>query len=192
MDRKKSPSARITQVPSSSFQLPSSTQGNPETVDESPAAPLETTTSSPLDNLAESASAELQLSVNSKQLVPQQKEVNRSKANDIRAKVELLEKSRPIIVKEIDRLRAQKEKLLKELDTVNTALTAEESKLENLPTTIEEMKADMKTPVREAVHLHKVIKPIPGTADEDQQKINKIDQIRLDAIDAIQKLLRSA
>ncbi|RLN22899.1 hypothetical protein C2845_PM07G09590 [Panicum miliaceum] len=98
----------------------------------------------------------------------QLKEINRSKANDIRAKVELLENSRQTIVKEIDRRRAQKEKLLKELDIVNTALTAEESKLENLPATIEEMKVDMKTPVHEVVRLHKLIKPIPGTADEDQ------------------------
>ncbi|RLM74974.1 hypothetical protein C2845_PM15G05920, partial [Panicum miliaceum] len=122
----------------------------------------------------------------------QQKEANRSKENDIRAKVELLENSRPTIVKEINWLKAQKEKLLKELNIVNTSLTAEENKLENLPATIEKMKADMKTPVREAVRLHKLIKPILGSVDEDQQKINEVDQIRLYAVNTIQKLLGSA
>ncbi|RLN27977.1 hypothetical protein C2845_PM05G20280 [Panicum miliaceum] len=122
----------------------------------------------------------------------QQKEINCSKANDIRAKVDLVENSRPSIVNEIDRLRAQKYKLLKELDFVNAALSVEESKLENLPIAIKEMKENMKTPVREAVRLHKLIKPISGTADQDQQKINEIDQICHSAIDAIQKLLGSA
>ncbi|RLN33698.1 hypothetical protein C2845_PM03G18750 [Panicum miliaceum] len=122
----------------------------------------------------------------------QQNEVNRSKANDIRTRVELLENFRPTIVIKIDRLRAQRDKLLKELDSVNTALTAEESKLQNLPVAIEEMKANMKTSVREAVRLQKQIKPIPGSADEDQQKIDEVNQIRLDAIVAIEKLLGSA
>ncbi|RLN11333.1 hypothetical protein C2845_PM09G11490 [Panicum miliaceum] len=208
---------------------------------DTPATPMEATTSSLLDELAELESADLQLSVISKHLVlqdnpqdatpsaclipfrhnssadgdnitnvviteqslqlpsqfdeihlKQEKEINRSKVNDIGAKVDLHKNSRPLIVNEIDRLRAQRDKMLKELDSVNAALTAEESKLENLPIAIEEMMANMKTQVREAVRLHKLIKPISGTVDEDQQKTNEIDQIRLGAIDAIQKLLGSA
>ncbi|RLN13217.1 hypothetical protein C2845_PM09G12930 [Panicum miliaceum] len=212
-DRKKSPATR----------LPSPTQVNSNTANDSPLAPMKATTSSPLDELAESTSAELQLSVILKHPVLQdnpkdgtpsaylipfrdnstadgdnitnviapfrpsffsKKKSTAPKANDIRSKVDLLENSHPLIINKIDRLRARRDKLLKELDSVNAALTAEESKLENLPIAIKEMKENMKTPVCEAVRLHKLIKPISRTTDEDQQKINEINQIRLGAIDS--------
>jgi hypothetical protein len=68
-------------------------------------------------------------------------------------------------------------------------LAEEEKKLEQLPNVIEKMKADMKTPIREAIHLHKLIKPIPGFAEDDQREIDEVDQIRLHAVDAIQSFL---
>lgn len=51
------------------------------------------------------------------------------------------------------------------------------------------MKEDMKAPVREAVCLHKMIKPIPGSADDDQREIEEVDQIHLRAIHAIRSFL---
>jgi hypothetical protein len=41
------------------------------------------------------------------------------------------------------------------------------------------MREDMKAPVREAIHLHKSIKPIPGSAEDDQKEINKKKSTRL-------------
>jgi hypothetical protein len=52
------------------------------------------------------------------------------------------------------------------------------------------MNPDMKTPIREAICLHKLIKPIPGSAEDDQREIDKVDQIRLRAVDVIQSFLR--
>jgi hypothetical protein len=119
-----------------------------------------------------------------------QKEVSRSHANDIKARVEVLENSQPIIVGEIDWLKARRAALMKELEVVSIVPKEEEKKLEQLPNVIRRMKEDMKAPVREAICLHKLIKPIPGSAEDDQREINKFDLIRLRAIDAIWGFLR--
>jgi hypothetical protein len=47
----------------------------------------------------------------------------------------------------------------------------------------------VKTPVREAIHLHKLTKPIPGSAEDDQREIDEVDQIRMCAVDAIRSFL---
>jgi hypothetical protein len=103
-----------------------------------------------------------------------QKEDSRSRANDIKARVEVLENSRPIIVGEIDRLKARRPVLMKELEAASIALK-EEKKLEQLPNIISKMKEDMKAPVREAIRLHKLIKLILGSAEDDQREINEVD-----------------
>ncbi|RLM58016.1 hypothetical protein C2845_PM18G04450 [Panicum miliaceum] len=51
-----------------------------------------------------------------------QKEASRSRANDIKAWIELLENSRPTIVGEIDRLKARRAVLRKELEAVTLSL----------------------------------------------------------------------
>lgn len=53
------------------------------------------------------------------------------------------------------------------------------------------MKEDMKAPVREAIWLHKLIKPLPGSANDDRKKIDKVDQIRPRVINAIIGLIGS-
>lgn len=68
-------------------------------------------------------------------------------------------------------------------------MAEEEKKLDQLLNVIKKMKEDMKAPVHETFHLHKLIKPIPGYVVDDQRDINKVDQIRLRAIDAIQGFL---
>jgi hypothetical protein len=72
---------------------------------------------------------------------------------------------------------------------VTPALSDEEKKLNQLPSVIDKMKEDMKAPVREAVCLHKMIKPILGLADDDQREIKEVDQIHLRAIHAIRSFL---
>lgn len=101
--------------------------------------------------------------------------MSRSQANVIKARTELLENSRPTIVSEIDRLKGRRAELMKELEAVSLALTEEEKKLDQLPSAIDKMKEDMKAPVRETVRLHKLIKPIPGSADDDQREIDEVD-----------------
>jgi chromosome segregation ATPase len=118
-----------------------------------------------------------------------QKEASQSRANDIKAKVEALENSCPIIVSEIDWLKARRVELRKELEAVTLALAEEKKRLEQLLNAIEKMKTDMKTPIREAIRLHKLIKPTPGSAEDDQREIDELDQIRLRAVDAIWSFL---
>jgi hypothetical protein len=50
------------------------------------------------------------------------------------------------------------------LEEVTLVLAEEQKRLEQLPNVIEKMKADMKTTVREVIRLHKLIKPIQGSA----------------------------
>jgi hypothetical protein len=78
---------------------------------------------------------------------------------------------------------------MKELEAVTLALVEEEMNLEKLPNAIEKMKVDMKTPIREAICLHKLIKPILGSAEDDQREIDEGDQICLSAVDAIRSFL---
>jgi chromosome segregation ATPase len=74
-----------------------------------------------------------------------QKEAIRSRANDIKSRVETLKNSYPTIVSEIDRLKARRATLRKELEAVTIALAEEEKRLEQLPNIIEKMKADIVT-----------------------------------------------
>jgi archaellum component FlaC len=95
------------------------------------------------------------------------------------------------IVGKIDRPKARRSMLRKELEAVTLALAEEEKKLEQLPNVIEKMKEDMKVLVREAIRLYKSIKPIPGSVEDDQKEIDEVDQICLCAIQAIQSFLGS-
>lgn len=54
-----------------------------------------------------------------------------------------------------------------ELEATNAALLEEENILEQLLTTIAKLKEDLKAPVNEAICLHKQVKLIQGSADED-------------------------
>ncbi|GJN11657.1 hypothetical protein PR202_ga29861 [Eleusine coracana subsp. coracana] len=107
----------------------------------------------------------------------------------LQAMIDLLNSSRSLIVNEIDRLKAKRAALMKELGEIGNAIAEEEEKLLNLPETIANLEAEKNTHAREAYRLHKRMKPIPGTADADAQEIADVDQIRLRAMDAIRSLL---
>ena len=100
-----------------------------------------------------------------------------------------MKNSRPIIISEIDWLKTQQAELMKELEIVKLALTTEENKLDKLPTQIEQMEEDLKTAVKKTRHLHKRIQPISGSATADQQEIDEVDQIRLHALNVVQKFI---
>jgi hypothetical protein len=59
------------------------------------------------------------------------------------------------IVGKIDRPKARRSMLRKELEAVTLALAEEEKKLKQVLNVIKKMKEDMKAPVHEAIHLHK-------------------------------------
>jgi hypothetical protein len=72
-----------------------------------------------------------------------QREASRFKASNIKTRIETLKNSHPSIVTEIDRLKARRVKLMKELETIETALTVEEEKLGQLPASIDQMEEDL-------------------------------------------------
>ena len=61
------------------------------------------------------------------------------KTIDVKPRIEVLENSRPGIVAEIDRLKARRAQIMKELAEVSTSLQEEENKLDPLPEDIEKM-----------------------------------------------------
>jgi hypothetical protein len=117
------------------------------------------------------------------------KESHVAHVEDIRRSIDTLRCSRPTIVGEIDRIKARKAELMKGLRLIRDAITAEETKLAELPNTIDGLEQEKLWYAQQANRLHKNIQPIPGSADADLKKIEDADQTRLRAIDTIHGLL---
>ncbi|KAM0849571.1 hypothetical protein ACQ4PT_053643 [Festuca glaucescens] len=103
-------------------------------------------------------------------------------------RIQILSSSRADIVSNIDRLKQRRAALMMELHQVDDELAHEERKLSDLPHTIEHMEEKKRTLSREAQALHRRERPILGSADADRQTIDRIDQMRRDAITAIHSL----
>jgi hypothetical protein len=65
----------------------------------------------------------------------------------------------------------------------------ERKKLADLPKSIEEQKARLKSAIKHVAELTKSLKVIPGTDAQDAQAIEEVEQIRQRAISAIQQYL---
>nr|AAQ56351.1 hypothetical protein OSJNBa0017M13.26 [Oryza sativa Japonica Group] len=89
----------------------------------------------------------------------------------------------------IDRLEACKIELLVQLEECNAELDIEHKKLADLPRSIEEQKARLKSTIKNVADLTKSLKVIPGTDTQDAQAIEEVEQIRQRAISAIQQYL---
>nr|BAC65032.1 aminotransferase-like protein [Oryza sativa Japonica Group] len=89
----------------------------------------------------------------------------------------------------IDRLEARKINLLAQLEECNAELDMERKKLADLPKSIEEQKARLKSAIKHVAELTKSLKVIPGTDAQDAQAIEEVEQIRQKAISAIQQYL---
>ena len=88
----------------------------------------------------------------------------------------------------IDRLEARKIKLLAQLEEWNAELDIEHKKLADLPRSVEEQKARLKSAIKNVADLTKSLKIIPGTDAQDAQAIEDVEQIRQRAISAIQQI----
>nr|BAD16222.1 aminotransferase-like protein [Oryza sativa Japonica Group] len=89
----------------------------------------------------------------------------------------------------INRLEARKIELLAQLEECNAELDIEHKKLADLPKSIEEQKARLKSAIKNVAVLTKYLKIIPGTNAQDAQAIEEVEQIRQRAISAIQHYL---
>ncbi len=65
----------------------------------------------------------------------------------------------------------------------------EHKKLADLPNSIEEQKARLKSAIKYVADLTKSLKVMPGTDAQDAQAIEEVEQIRQKAILAIQRYL---
>ena len=75
------------------------------------------------------------------------------------------------------------------MEQVTKAISAEEKKLQDLPSVIAELKQERHNLAREAIKLHRHIPEVPGSADDDQRVLDSADQIRQRAIATIDALL---
>ncbi|CAL4992925.1 unnamed protein product [Urochloa decumbens] len=95
------------------------------------------------------------------------KTASKSRADALNSEIGKLEDSRPSILAEIDRLKAHKIELEKQVAATAAAIVENENKLCQLLGVISEKKLEMKLTVCRAIELHKKLHPIPRSVDED-------------------------
>ena len=89
----------------------------------------------------------------------------------------------------ISDLSAKREALLAELKQVEEALSQAQQEESQLPEMIKTLEQERNIQARKALQMKKKLKPVEGSADEDNKEIEEANQIRLRAISAIQALL---
>ncbi|CAN6348214.1 unnamed protein product [Urochloa humidicola] len=114
----------------------------------------------------------------------------KDQATETKDRIDFLESNRSSIVNWIDWLKARRAELAKEIALLKDELTIEEQKLRDLPDTVTDLKKTLSAQVSDTVKLHKSIKQIPGSAEDDQRTIDEIEQIRRRAISAVDDLLK--
>jgi len=98
-------------------------------------------------------------------------QVNRQLVHEEKAKLDQL--SEGPIKSNIDRLEARKIELLAQLQECNAELDIEHKKLADLPKSVEEQKARLKSAIKNVADLTKSLKFIPGTDAQDAQPLKK-------------------
>ena len=114
-------------------------------------------------------------------------QTNRQLVHEEKSKLDQL--SEGPIKSNIDRLEARKIELLAQLEECNVELDMEHKKRADLPKSIEEQKARLKSAIKHVADLTKSLKVIPGTNAQDAKAIKEVEQIRQKAISAIQRYL---
>jgi chromosome segregation ATPase len=92
------------------------------------------------------------------------KESYLARVEDLRRRIDTLRCSHPTIIGEIDRLKARKAELMKELRLIGDAITAEETKFSELPNATDGLEQEKLRYAQQANRLHNNIQPIPGSA----------------------------
>jgi chromosome segregation ATPase len=84
------------------------------------------------------------------------KESHIARVEDLRRRIDTLRCSRPAIIGEINRLKARKAYLMKELRLIGDAIVAKETKLAELPNTIDGLEQEKLRCAQQANRLHKI------------------------------------
>ena len=86
-------------------------------------------------------------------------------------------------------LETERDRLLQELSRVNQAMDTADHDLSQIPPAITKLEEDKQKHARQAYQLHKSLRPIPGSSADNNQVIENIDQICLQAIKVILEAL---
>ena len=85
---------------------------------------------------------------------------------------------------ELNQLRVRRAKLERELESVKTTIERLEFNLTQIPNAIKPKKQEMLIKVKEGKAIRSGLESIPGSVEEDTQKIAEVDAIRLKALRA--------
>lgn len=118
-------------------------------------------------------------------------EANRVAIRDLRKEIAIFTEEVPVVEVSILQLEGKKIQLQKELAEVETAIAKGQKILSETPGAINKSRSTIATKIWEIQALHKKIKEVPGSADEDNRIIDNVDAIRLRAMKAIQEALGS-
>ena len=86
------------------------------------------------------------------------------------------------------KLEAKRNCLLQELNRVNQDIDTADHNPSQIPSEITRLEGERQKHARQAYQLHKSLRPIPGSTEDDNQVIENIDQIRLRAIKVIESI----
>ena len=89
------------------------------------------------------------------------------------------------------KLEAKHDRLLHDLNKVNQAIDTADHDLSHIPLAITRLEGERQKHAHQAYQLHKSLRPIPGSSENDNQANEDVDQIRLRAIKVIQEALGS-
>ena len=104
-------------------------------------------------------------------------------------KIDSLNNAQAALQRNKAELEAKRDRLQQELNQVNQEIDTVDNDLSQIPSAIIRLKGEKQEQARQAYHLHKSLRSIPGSADDDNRTIQTADEIRLCAIKMIQDAL---
>jgi len=110
-------------------------------------------------------------------------------ADEKHKSIGILQSSGETLRQKISDLSAKREALLAELKQVEEALSQVRQEESQLPEMIKTLQQERNIQARKALQMKKKLKLVEGSTDEDIREIEEADQIRLQAISAMQALL---
>ena len=114
---------------------------------------------------------------------------NRQEAKELTQLIDQLKNSSLSIDTELSQLEARRVELEKELENVKAAIDHHKSNLAQIPNVIKQKKQELLAKVREGRAICSSLEDIPGSTKKDKQQIVEVNDIRLEALKAIQDVL---
>jgi len=123
--------------------------------------------------------------------IANQRDDFKARAESACAEIKSLNDAQAALQRNKAELEAKRDHLLQELNQVNQAIVTVDNDLLQISPAITRLKGEKQEPARQAYQLHKSLRPIPGSIDDDNRTIQTIDEIRLCGIKVIQEVLGS-